>query len=288
MRVLVTGAGGQVGQAIVRAAAARSASSPREKLHVTAAPRSALDVTRRDSVMSAFENARPDVVVHAAAWTAVDACEADARRALATNALGTRNVAEACDRAGAHLCYLSTDYVFDGLLDRPYTEWDRPNPLSAYGRSKLGGELEVAPGSTIVRTSWVCGRHGANMVKTVLRLASEERPLRFVDDQRGSPTVAEDLAPVVLDLALGRRRGIYHVTNSGETTWCGFARAVVEAAGLDPARVEAISTAGLDPPRAAPRPPNSVLDNMARRLSGEEPLPHWKESVGRLVADLLV
>ncbi len=287
MRVLVTGAGGQVGEALVREATARSATRPGEALALVACPRSVLDVSRRDAVLSAVESLQPDVVVHAAAWTAVDACEADPARALAVNALGTRNVADACFLLGAHLCYVSTDYVFDGLLERPYTEWDRPNPVSAYGHSKLAGEMEVPPGGTIVRTSWVCGRHGANMAKTVLRLASEERPLRFVDDQRGSPTVAEDLAPVLLDLALARRRGIFHVTNAGETTWFGFARAIVAAAGLDPARVEPVSTAELDPPRAARRPPNSVLDNLARRLAGEEPLPYWEESVGRLVADLI-
>ena len=181
---------------------------------------------------------------------------------------------------------MSTDYVFDGRSPVPYVEWDETNPLSVYGRSKLGGERELDPAATIVRTSWVCGRAGSNMVKTVLRLASGEGPLRFVDDQIGSPTVAADLAEVLVELALARRRGIFHVTNSEATSWFGFVRAVVEFAGGDVARVEAIGTADLDPPRPAPRPANSVLDNLALRLEGHPPLRPWQDATRALVAEL--
>ena len=137
-----------------------------------------------------------------------------------------------------------------------------------------------------MRTSWVCGRHGHNMVRTLLALAASEAPLRFVDDQVGSPTVARDLAGKVVELALARRPGTFHVTNQGATSWYGFAREVVRLAGGDPARVQPIATAELDPPRPAPRPPNSVLDNAALRLAGEPLLPPWEESVARLVAEL--
>jgi dTDP-4-dehydrorhamnose reductase len=226
------------------------------------------------------------VVVHTASWTAVDACEMDPDRAFQVNALGTRHVAEAAWRTGAHLVYVSTDYVFDGTAHRPYVEWDEPCPLSVYGRSKLGGERECPPGTTIVRTSWVCGARGANMVKTALRLAAGEGELRFVDDQRGSPTFTADLAAAVVTLALDRRPGVYHVTNQGTTTWFGFVRAVLESAGHDAGRVVPIVTADLDPPRPAPRPVNSVLDNAALRLDGLPLLPHWTDALARLLAAL--
>jgi dTDP-4-dehydrorhamnose reductase len=206
--------------------------------------------------------------------------------------MGTRHVAEASRRVGAHILYVSTDYVFDGTLDRPYVEWDATNPQSVYGRSKLGGEHEVAAVSggdaTVVRTAWVSGAHGANMVKTVLRLATGpgDGPLRFVDDQHGTPTFTADLASTIVGLALDRRPGTFHVTNQGETTWFGFARATLSAAGLDPERVEPIATGDLDPPRPAPRPANSRLDNAALRLSGLALLPKWTESLTRLVGVL--
>ena len=155
----------------------------------------------------------------------------------------------------------------------------RPTRMSVYGASKLAGERECPPGSTIVRTSWVCGAHGANMVKTALRLAAGDGPLRFVDDQHGSPTFTADLAAAIVTLGTDRRPGIFHVTNSGATTWWGFVRAILEAAGADPERVQPITTAELDPPRPAPRPANSVLDNMALRLSGLPALPDWQDGL---------
>jgi dTDP-4-dehydrorhamnose reductase len=253
-----------------------------------------LDLVDRDAVRAATAAFRPDIVLHGGAYTAVDACESDPDTAFAVNSLGTRHVAEAASDVGAHLVYVSTDYVFDGSLDRPYVEWDMPSPRSVYGRSKLGGETEVhqiAGGSaTVVRTAWVNGAHGSNMVKTVLRLAeaSSDAPLRFVDDQRGCPTFTADLARGLVRLALDRRPGTFHLTNQGETTWYGFAQATLAAAGLDPGRVEAITTAELVPPRPAPRPANSRLDNAALRLSGLPPLPAWQDALARLVAALSV
>ena len=284
MRVLVTGAGGQLGTDLVRACEAAGD-------EVVAASHARLDVADRDAVLGAVLSIRPDTVLHAAAWTAVDACEADPERAHRENALAVRHVAEACARAGAHLLHVSTDYVFDGEQAAPYVEWDRPNPQSVYGRSKLGGELEAlwgCPGATVARTSWVCGAKGRNMVATVLGLleADPGRELAFVSDQRGCPTFTGDLAPLLRRLAVERRPGVFHTTNQGPVSWYEFVRAIVVAAGGDAGQVRPIATADLDPPRPAPRPKNSVLDGAALRSSGIEPLAHWSDPLDRLVKEL--
>jgi dTDP-4-dehydrorhamnose reductase len=245
------------------------------------------DVGDRDSVLQALTQLAPDVVIHAAAWTDVDGCELDPDRAFRVNALGTRNVVEGARLARARIVYLSTDYVFDGRASRPYVEWDATNPLSVYGRSKLGGESELGPEDTVVRTSWLCGREGRNFVKTILERAMSDQPLRVVDDQHGCPTFTDDLAPVVRRLALERRHGVFHVTNQGVTTWFRLAREVVELAGLDPERVQPIATAELDPPRAAPRPVFSALDNAALRLGGVPLLDDYHEPLERLVKELI-
>jgi dTDP-4-dehydrorhamnose reductase len=277
VQLLVTGAGGQLGHDVV------AAFSGHDVVGLTHAH---LDVTDRDAVLQAITTFRPHAVVHCAAWTAVDACEADPDRAYAANALAVRHVAEGARRVGAHVCHISTDYVFDGTKPAPYHEWDTPAPRSVYGASKLAGERELDADATIVRTSWVCGEHGANMVKTILRLAAERDQLSFVDDQRGHPTFTEDLATAVRRLVVDRRPGMYHVTNQGAVSWFEFAQAVLAAAGLDPARVRPIATAELDPPRPAPRPANSVLDNAALRLSGLALLPDFHEPLVRLVKTL--
>lgn len=280
MRVMITGAAGQVGRELVEVFTA-------DGHDVIALDRSQLDVADRDATLAAVCATQPDAIVNAAAWTAVDACELDPDRAYLVNALGPRHLADAAQRVDARVFHISTDYVFDGSKPDPYVEWDRPNPASVYGRSKLGGELELGPTATIIRTSWVCGFYGNNMVKTILRLAREHDVLSFVDDQRGHPTFADDLAAMIKRLVVERRPGLFHVTNQGPVSWYEFARAVLESAGQDPDRVRPIATRELDPPRPAPRPPNSVLDNAALRLSGLPLLPHYRESLDRLVARLL-
>ena len=275
MRVLLTGAGGQVGTELERAF---------DGHEVVACDRARLDVADRDSVLAAITSTAPDAVVHAGAWTDVDGCETDPEQAYLVNALGTRHVAEAARIVGARVCYLSTDYVFSGASDRPYHEWDDTDPRSVYGRSKLAGERELGPGDTVVRTSWVFGEHGHNIVKTILRLAATHDVLRFVEDQRGHPTEAADLASMVARLVVGRRPGVFHVTNQGAVSWFEFAREVMAAAGHDPARILPVTTDELDPPRPAPRPANSVLDNAALRLSGLELLPDFRASLARVVA----
>jgi len=277
MRILVTGAGGQVGRELVDVFADHE---------VMAFDHHSLDVADRDAVLGTITSSRPDVIVNSAAYTAVDACETETDTAWAINAMAVRHLADGARRVGARVCHISTDYVFDGTKPDPYVEWDQPNPASMYGRSKLGGELELSADDTIVRTSWVCGFHGDNMVKTILRLAGEHDRLSFVDDQRGHPTFADDLASVVHRLVVERRPGLFHATNQGAVSWFEFAQAVLTAAGLDPSRVSPVATADLLPARPAPRPANSVLDNAALRLSGVTLAPDFHEPLERLVRRL--
>jgi dTDP-4-dehydrorhamnose reductase len=277
VKFLVTGAGGQVGREVV------------ELLHgesVVALDRATCDVGDRPKVLAVVESERPDAIVNCGAWTAVDACESDPERAFRVNAMGVRNVGEAARRVGSYVVTVSTDYVFDGTKPEPYDEWDQPNPQSVYGRSKRAGEVEVDPGSAVVRTSWVCGRYGANMVKTILRLSGEHEKLSFVADQRGHPTIAADLASMLCMFARERLPGMWHVTNQGAVSWYEFAQAVLTADGDDPARVGPITTDDLQPPRPAPRPANSVLDNRALRLAGIDALPDFHESLARVVSQI--
>ena len=297
MRILITGAYGQLGRDLADALAGRvpdggvrcallGPEGPRAGVRhdVLGTDIDTMPVDDRDAVQHTFASFRPELVVHGGAFTAVDLCETEVDAAYAVNAIGTRHVAEASAAVGAHMVYVSTDYVFDGTGTRPYRESDAPCPTSVYGLSKLAGERECRPGSTIVRTSWLCGAHGKNIVRTVLRLAEGEGDLKFVDDQQGSPTFTADLAPAIVTLGLDRRPGIFHVTNSGVTTWCGFARAILTAAGADAERVKPIRTSDRDDP--APRPAYSVLDNMALRLSGLPALPDWQDALTRLVPAL--
>ena len=282
MRVLITGAAGQLGRDTWAACAAAGDD-------VLALGRAELDVSSRDAVMGTITSWRPETVIHCAAWTAVDACESDPHRAFGDNALAVRWMAEACDRVGAHLVHMSTDYVFDGTKAGPYQEWDTPNPMSVYGASKLAGEREAAAlgaHAAVVRTSWVCGEHGPNMVKTIMRLAAEHPALTFVDDQIGHPSLCADLGPMLRRIALDRRSGIHHVTNHGAVSWYEFARTVVAAMGKSPDIVSPIATADLLPARPAKRPANSVLDNAVLRMGGVTLLGDFRESVQTLVRRL--
>jgi dTDP-4-dehydrorhamnose reductase len=282
MRVLVTGAGGQLGIDLVAACTA-------DGDEVFAFDRAHLDVSDRSAVLGAVTSLRPDAVLNCAAWTAVDLCESDEARARLQNATAVRWLAEACHRSGAHLVQISTDYVVDGTLDRPYHEHDLPNPQSVYGASKLAGEREalaLGADAAVVRTSWVCGVHGSNMVKTIMRLAAERPELAFVDDQVGHPTFTHDLAQVVRRVALDRLSGVVHATNQGACSWYDFAREVVAAMGKDPSMVRPISTSDLQPPRPAPRPANSVLDNSVLRAAGYAATRDFRAPLAETVARL--
>jgi dTDP-4-dehydrorhamnose reductase len=278
MKIIVTGARGQLGTELMELLGARS------HLEVLGLDLPEHDLTDRDHVLGVITQWRPDAVIHGAAFTAVDLCEEEVETAYRVNCAATRFVADGARRVGAHVVYVSTDYVFDGTKAEPYVEWDLPNPQSVYGRTKLGGEMEIDPGWSIARTSWVCGYHGNNMVKTLMRLAEGGGEVSFVDDQRGHPTFAGDLAKMLYKLAVERVPGTFHTTNQGAVSWYEFAQAVFAASGHDPGRVRPINTAELQPPRPARRPANSVLDNMAWRLHGFEPSRDYREPLAEVVA----
>jgi dTDP-4-dehydrorhamnose reductase len=242
-----------------------------------------IDITRPDSVAAALDSSTPDVVVNAAAYTAVDAAEEHEDLALRVNGDGPRVLAEAiAARPGIRLVHLSTDYVFPGDAELPYAEDATPGPRSAYGRTKLAGEraiLAVLPDrGYVVRTAWLYGVHGANFVQTMLDLERTRPEIAVVDDQRGQPTWSRDLATQIVALVDAEApAGIYHGTSSGETTWCGFAREVYRLIGADPARV--LPTTSDAFPRPAPRPAYSVLGHNRWFVVGLTPMRDWREAL---------
>ena len=277
VKLLITGALGQLGTDLVL-------SAQKSGHEVIAASHNDLDITDISQVGRVVGEANVDAIIHAAAWTAVDACESDSQKAMAVNRDGTANIVSVAREYGARVIYISTDYVFDGTKSTPYIESDLPNPQSVYGASKLAGEQQIdLTTDQIVRISWVCGEHGANMVKTILRLAASNPTLTFVNDQIGSPTFTSDAAPAIVELATSDSAGIWHLTNQGSTSWFGFARDVLSAAGQDPNRVIATTTELLQPARPAKRPANSVLDNARMRQANLTMLDDYHIPLQRLV-----
>jgi dTDP-4-dehydrorhamnose reductase len=290
MRIAVTGSKGQVATSLLERA--------RPKAEVVALGRPAFDLTDSAAVLAGLEAAGPDVVVNAAAYTAVDKAEAEEPVATHVNGDGAGHVAEAAARLGVPLLHLSTDYVFDGSFDRPYREEDPTAPAGAYGRSKLVGEKQVAErcqNSVILRTAWVYSPFGANFVRTMLRLNETRDEVGVVADQRGNPTSALDIADALLAIAARVKddaspalRGVFHMTGSGEASWADFAEAVFHEAatrGRRQTQVQRITTA--DYPTPARRPANSRLDNeKLSRVYGLK-LPEWRQSVAVCCARLL-
>jgi dTDP-4-dehydrorhamnose reductase len=288
MRVLVTGAAGQLGADLCAALEA----DPRA-LAWQGLTRAELDITNPSQVRAVIrDQARPAkvqgglVVINTAAWTDVDGAETAEDGAFAVNATGPATLAAACaelrDRVPIRLIQVSTDYVFAGNAQAPYEVDESTAPASAYGRTKLAGDqavLTLLPDSSyVVRTAWVYGATGANFVKTMARLEQSRDTLDVVDDQRGSPTWSMDLARGLIDLAATEpKAGIYHATGGGETTWYGFARAIFAELGADPDRVRPTTTAAF--PRPAPRPAYSVLSPRAWTDAGLAPLPDWREAL---------
>ena len=263
-RVLITGADGQLGRAL------QGVYADSDVLPLT---RAGWDVSLPPPALPW----RPDVVLHTAAWTDVDGAEADPQGAAAVNVGGTANVAS----LGVPLVAFSSDYVFDGRKREPYVEPDGPAPLSAYGRTKLHGEAAAGDGAWIVRSSWLFSSAGRNFVRTMLRLGEEREEVAVVDDQRGCPTYAGDLAAAVRELVDGDRpRGVWHLAASGDCTWAEFAEAIFAEAEID-CRVRRITTAELALP--APRPAYSVLRS---GRPGAPVLPHWREGLRACLSEL--
>jgi dTDP-4-dehydrorhamnose reductase len=276
-RWLVTGAGGMLGRDLVSLLERRGAA-------VTPLTRADLDITDREAVLGAVRDARPDIVVNCAAWTAVDLAESREADALAVNGGGAENVAAGCAAAGARMIQLSTDYVFDGTARVPYAEDAAPAPATAYGRTKLAGEQAVTvllPGrSWILRTAWLYGAHGGSFVATMIRLAGEPDGVTVVDDQHGQPTSTVTVAELILALARAEApAGVYHATCSGQTTWFGLAREIFGLVGADPGRVTPIPSTQLA--RPAPRPGYSVLGHGAWARAGLPAPEDWRAALHR-------
>ncbi len=296
IRVLVTGAGGQVGAEVARSLAGRA--------HVTAHGRDTLDLSQPDAIVRSVREAKPEVIVNAGAYTAVDGAENEPDLAHTVNAVAPGILAGEARRAGALLIHFSTDYVFDGTKRTPYVEEDAPHPLGVYGASKLAGERAVlASGANaiVLRTAWVYGPRGRNFMLTMLRLAQKGAGLRVVDDQRGAPTSSLQLARLVAHLLSGgaggpiehaalekpaASRGLYHASAAGETTWHGFATAIfAQKARLDPGftppQVAAITTA--EYPTPAKRPAYSVLSNAKLASAFGARLEDWREGLAEVM-----
>jgi dTDP-4-dehydrorhamnose reductase len=276
MRILITGAGGMLGQDVLKAAGAAGHEAG-------ALARSDLDITDADAVTRAVGDARPDAVINCAAWTKVDAAEGHEIQAGAVNGAGAGNVAAAAERVGAWTVHVSTDYVFDGAKREPYLESDPTGPMSAYGRSKLAGEHAVAHAApqahTIVRSSWLFGAGGACFPKTMLRLADERDELDVVDDQIGSPTFTGHLGPALVELTGIRTPGVLHVAAGEQCSWYEFAVATVRA-GERECEMRPIPTSQY--PLPAPRPAFSVM----RSERGAPELPSWREGLRNFMSEI--
>lgn len=284
MKVLLTGKSGQVGGELLRSLAPLG--------EVIAPGRDELDLSRPDSIERSLRAHYPQVIVNAAAYTAVDRAEAERELAFAVNAQGPGLLARGASRIGALLVHYSTDYVFDGAKRGPYVEDDPTHPLSAYGESKVAGEQAITASGCrhlIFRTSWVYAARGRNFLLTILRLARERDELRVVDDQFGAPTTGRMLASATAEILARPQRltaaasGVYHMSARGETSWCRFARAILDARGLS-TRLVAIPTS--EYPTPARRPAHSVLSNAKLERTFAVQLPDWREGLAQTLAEI--
>lgn len=243
-------------------------------------PVNKVDITELEVIKELFSQLAPHFVIHTAAYTDVDGCEENPDRAHMVNALGTRNIALICQKKNIPLVYVSTDFVFDGKKDCPYTELDEPHPLNVYGKSKLAGENYVrflVERYFIVRASWLYGRYGKNFVETILKLAEEKEELTVVNDQVGSPTYTKDLAQEMKKLLSSSSYGIYHITNSGSCSWYEFAKEILKLAPVRGIKVKPIASKELN--RPAHRPQFSVLNSSSSGPGDENTMRSWKEAL---------
>jgi len=284
MRLLITGARGQLGREILRilerGESEIGAVSPLYRgAEITAADVDDFDIGDLNAARAFVGNGRPDLVINCAAMTNVDACEGDERTALRVNSMGARNMAMAAQALGAKFLHVSTDYVFAGDATEPYCEWDATAPGTVYGKSKLLGEglaRDFCDRTFVVRTAWLYGRHGGNFVRTILRNIREKGSLRVVSDQRGNPTNAEDLAHHMLKLAVTEEYGTYHCTGDGECSWYDFASRIVELAGTG-GEISPCTTGEF--PRPAPRPAYSSLRNLMLSCTVGDEMRPWDDAL---------
>lgn len=270
MKILVTGGHGQLGKQLERTLQGSHA--------VISLGKSELNVTDKNKAEKIINQVRPQLIIHAAAYTAVDKCEINLKKAFEVNTVGTGYIAQAASKVGARMFYISTDYVFDGLKRSPYHEEDEPNPQTIYGLTKWLGEKMVRKYSegTIIRTSWLFGHEGKNFVKTMLRLAKENIEIKVIDDQIGSPTYVNDLTDTIIQL-LDKDSGIYHVSNSGSCTWHEFAQAIFTFGGYNPNLVVPVKSEEFG--SLAPRPYYSVLGNDALIKENVNMPRPWEEAL---------
>jgi dTDP-4-dehydrorhamnose reductase len=276
LRILLTGATGQVGWELRRTLAPLGEVKPFDRF--------GLDLADTPPLVATVRALQPQVIVNAAAYTAVDKAEAERDMAFAVNATAPRVLAEEAKRIGALLVHYSTDYVFDGAKDTPYVEDDAPDPINVYGASKLAGERAIVGTgcrSLILRTSWVYGPRGKNFYLTMLRLAKERSELKVVDDQRGAPTSSLEIARATATLLDKGAQGLYHMTAAGETSWCGFARAILERAGI---ATPVVPIRTQDYPTPAARPPNSRLDCSKLRAAHGVSLAPWERALDEVTS----
>ena len=283
MRILVTGACGMLGSLVC--------SALRENHTVVATDMlpscEVLDIADTSAVFDTINRVRPNMVIHCAAMTDVDGCEREPDKAHKINAVGTWNIACACASIDCPIAYVSTDYVFDGEKGEPYTEFDMPNPVSAYGKSKYAGEVavrELCPKHSIVRTSWVFSPEGKNFPLSILKAADMRAELNVVADQVGSPTYAKDLAEFLTSLVGSPLYGTYHFTNSGSCSWFEFAQAILNAAGRSEVKVIPITSDQW--PTPTQRPKFSVLRHYRMELLGRDNARPWQDAVSEFVAAL--
>ena len=271
-KVLITGANGQLGKELVELFTEKG-------FEVYGFGRDKMDITNQAQVQEVISTLKPNIVLHSAAHTQVDLAESEPEQAFSINAYGTRNVAVAAEAVGAKLVYVSTDYVFDGTNDEPYNEFSPTSPLGVYGKSKLAGEQFVRDLHSkffIARTSWVYGKHGANFVKTMLKLGKERKELSVVADQIGCPTYTLDLAHAILELVDTQKYGVYHISNSGSCSWYEFAKEIFNISGIT-VQVNPCTTA--DFPRPAARPSYSVFAHTAIYLNNFTKMRSWEDAL---------
>lgn len=280
MRILVTGSRGMLGSDVVSVLA--------EEHDVIGVNSRDFDITEKDITIEFIKKIKPELIIHSAAYTDVDGCEKNMDKAFKVNALGARNIAIATQEMNAAMLYVSSDYVYDGQKETPYFEYDRTNPLSIYGKSKLEGEnfvKSIVNKHFIIRTSWLFGKNGKNFVKTMLELSKTKDSLNIVDDQIGSPTYTYDLAKAIKLLVESGCYGTYHLTNSEYCSWYDFTKNIYEIANIGHVRLNPITTEELG--RPAPRPKNSRLEKFYWKLNEFTELRSYKEAVEEYIRELI-